>query len=192
MRFAPGLLIDIWTDEGTSCLERCLDAHPSNPILETTYNPSLLARSAALSSDISYLSQLDEQSWKAHPVNQALLDPSSSLSRYLVQLRHIASTSPISLLAHSYVRYLGDLSGGQTIRHILSKAYGLDEASGEGLSFYAFRSLHSTAPAGLGEMKRIKEWFREGLNAAGELGGPVAKGEFRVFEHCAFIVVIVV
>ena len=110
-------------------------------------------------------------------MNQALLEPSSSLSRYLVQLRHIASASPVSLLAHSYVRYLGDLSGGQTIRHILAKAYGLDEASGEGLSFYAFRSLHSSVPAGLGEMKRIKEWFREGLNAAGELGGADAKGE---------------
>jgi heme oxygenase len=76
------------------------------------------------------------------------------------------------------VRYLGDLSGGQTIRHTISKAYGLDENAGLGLSFYAFKSLMSQKPANQGEMKRIKEWFREGMNAAGNLSVDV-KGEKR-------------
>ena len=64
------------------------------------------------------------------------------------------------------MRYLGDLSGGQFIRRRIAKAYGLEDSSG--LSFYEFRPLAgagSAAVAGAGEMKRIKEWYREGMNA---------------------------
>ena len=64
------------------------------------------------------------------------------------------------------MRYLGDLSGGQFIRRRIAKAYGLEDSSG--LSFYEFRPLAgagSAAVAGAGEMKRIKEWFRDGMNA---------------------------
>ena len=87
------------------------------------------------------------------------------------------SANPAPLLAHAYVRYLGDLSGGQTIRHILAKAYGLDEAAGTGVSFYAFKELRSAKAANQGEMKRIKEWFREGMNKAGEYQGVAVKGK---------------
>lgn len=71
---------------------------------------------------------------------------------------------------------MGDLSGGQTIRHILSKAYGLDEAAGFGISFYAFKELRSAKLASLGEMKRIKDWFREGMNKAGEHAAEIKGG----------------
>jgi heme oxygenase len=99
------------------------------------------------------------------------------LIAYISRIEELANAEdPSPLLAHSYVRYLGDLSGGQTIRHTVSKAYDLDEASGLGLSFFAFKSLRSQNPANQGEMKRIKEWFREGLNTAGNLGVNV-KGE---------------
>lgn len=42
---------------------------------------------------------------------------------------------PGALVAHAYVRYLGDLSGGQVLRRLLAQAPGL--AAGE-LSFYDF------------------------------------------------------
>lgn len=38
-------------------------------------------------------------------------------------------------MAHHYVRYLGDLSGGQAIGRMLDRAFGL---GGAGLSFYDF------------------------------------------------------
>ena len=93
----------------------------------------------------------------------------SPLSDYVKRIEELSNSSdPSALLAHSYVRYLGDLSGGQTIRHTLAKAYNLDEAAGFGLSFYRFKELRSSKVASQGEMKRIKDWFREGMNVAGE------------------------
>lgn len=90
---------------------------------------------------------------------------------YVARIRELAdSADPTPLLAHSYVRYLGDLSGGQTIRRTLGKAYNLDETVGLGLAFYAFKELRSSKSANQGEMKRIKDWFREGMNTAGNSG----------------------
>lgn len=98
-----------------------------------------------------------------------LKDIPPALNAYVDRVQALAKASdPSPLLAHAYVRYLGDLSGGQTIRRTIGKAYGLDEASGAGLSFYAFKELKSAKPATQGEMKRIKEWFRDGMNKAGE------------------------
>lgn len=74
------------------------------------------------------------------------------------------SPDPSALLAHSYVRYLGDLSGGQSIRRVIAKAYKLDEMSGIGLEFYEFKELGGSRRASQGDMKTIKEWFREGMN----------------------------
>jgi len=91
------------------------------------------------------------------------------LSDYVQRIEELSnSNDPCALLAHTYVRYLGDLSGGQSIRHTLAKAYNLDEAAGFGISFYGFKELRSSKTASQGEMKRIKDWFREGMNVAGE------------------------
>lgn len=67
------------------------------------------------------------------------------------------------MLAHAYVRYLGDLSGGQFIRRRIAKAYGLEDSAG--VSFYDFKKLGSNESSTIGDMKKIKEWYREGMNA---------------------------
>jgi len=46
----------------------------------------------------------------------------------------------------------------------VAKAYGL--ADGAGTAFYAFAPLGGTGPAGAGDMKRIKGWFRDGMDTA--------------------------
>ncbi|KAG5645985.1 hypothetical protein DXG03_004586 [Asterophora parasitica] len=157
--------------------EAALDHHATHPALESTYNPTLLARAPCLSADIAFLFDVPEGSWKSHPAHAALLDETPpALTAYVTRIRILAdSRDPTLLLAHSYVRYLGDLSGGQIIRRTLGKAYGLglDEDVGNGLELYAFNELTSTKNAGLGEMKRIKEWFRAGLDTAGNLGADV-------------------
>ncbi|KAG6887689.1 hypothetical protein C0995_013492 [Termitomyces sp. Mi166 len=89
----------------------------------------------------------------------------SGLPREEYQLAQ--SSDPLPLLAYAYVRYMGDLSGGQTIRRTIGKAYGFDEASGEGLLFYAFKELKTTKPATQDKTKCIKEWFRDSMNKAG-------------------------
>ena len=164
-----------------SAFEGALERHAAHPTLEPTYNPALLARAPSLSADISHLLQVDESSWKTHPIHVKLLGSSpEQLTAYVQRIEELSNSSdPSPLLAHSYVRYMGDLSGGQTIRHILSKAYDLDEAAGFGVSFYAFKELRSAKLASLGEMKRIKDWFREGINEAGEQGAEV-KGQAGV------------
>lgn len=94
--------------------------------------------------------------------------PSIPFTTYVSRIQELSdSADPSPLLAHSYVRYLGDLSGGQTIRRRLAKAYQLDEQLGLGLAFYSFKSLDSSKPASQGEMKRIKDWFRAGMNEGG-------------------------
>jgi heme oxygenase len=93
----------------------------------------------------------------------------SPLSDYVQRIEKLSNSSdPSALLAHSYVRYLGDLSGGQSMRRTVAKAYNLDETVGLGISFYWFKELRSSKAASQGEMKRIKDWFREGMNVAGE------------------------
>lgn len=59
------------------------------------------------------------------------------------------------LLAHHYVRYLGDLSGGQIIAEMLRRHYGLPD---DALTFYAFD--------GLGSKGTFKTRYREGMDAA--------------------------
>jgi len=155
-----------------SALEEALDKHASHPALEPVYNPALLSRTSALSADIAFYLDTDEQTWQSHPIYRSLSTPSlpRPLIEFVSRIQYLSeeSNDPAPLLAHAYVRYLGDLSGGQNMRHILAKGYGLDEAEGYGLSFYDFKELRSTKAAGLGEMKRIKEWYREGMNQAGE------------------------
>lgn len=146
-------------------LERALEQHASHPVLEPIHNPALLARAPALASDISRLLEVD--AWKAHPSYITLrATPPAAVRAYTTRIRELAkSEDPSPLLAHAYVRYLGDLSGGQQIRHTIAKAYDLDEAAPDaGLAFYDFKELQSSQKAGLGEMRRIKDWFREGMN----------------------------
>jgi len=169
---SPGAMVLLSGRSLVSAFEQALDRHATHPVLEPTYNPTLLARAPALASDISFLLQVPEASWKSHPVHVKLLQSAPlELTAYVNRIRELAtSDDPTPLLAHSYVRYLGDLSGGQTIRRTLGKAYDLDEEGEQGLSFYAFKELRSSKSANQGEMKRIKEWFREGMNTAGERG----------------------
>ncbi|KAG6829510.1 hypothetical protein H0H92_004312 [Tricholoma furcatifolium] len=155
--------------------EQALETHAAHPTLEPTYNPTLLARGPPLAADIAFLLDIPESTWKNHPMHLALLkDTPPALTAYVRRIGELsASPDPSPLLAHSYVRYLGDLSGGQIIRRTIGKAYGLDEQQGSGLSFYAFKELTSSKPATQGEMKHIKEWFRAGMNKAGDQGEKV-------------------
>jgi heme oxygenase (biliverdin-producing, ferredoxin) len=59
---------------------------------------------------------------------------------------------------------MGDLSGGQIIRRRIAKAYDLDPASGLGTQFYEFQKLGGGGVAGVGDMRHIKVWYRDGMN----------------------------
>lgn len=152
-----------------SNLEIALEKHSSHPTLAPTYNPTILARAPALSADISFLLDVPETQWRDHPIHLALeAQPPAPFDAYVTRIADLAEASdPSPLLAHAYVRYLGDLSGGQVIRRAISKAYGAEREDGAGTQFFEFKQLGGEKTASVGDMRKIKEWFREGMNVGG-------------------------
>ena len=147
-----------------SMLEQGLERHATHSVLAPTYNPTLFNRTEALSEDISFLLDVDESSWQSHPIHMDLTShPPPPFTVYTSRLRKLDESEPAALLAHAYVRYLGDLSGGQFIRRRIAKAYGLGD--GPGTAFYEFKQLGGSGSSTIGDMKKIKEWYRAGMNA---------------------------
>ncbi|MBZ2198763.1 biliverdin-producing heme oxygenase [Occultella gossypii] len=60
----------------------------------------------------------------------------------------------VAYLAHAYTRYLGDLSGGQVIKRMMQRHYGLTE---DGLAFYTFERIEKIPP--------FKERYRAAMDA---------------------------
>ncbi|GAA2240652.1 biliverdin-producing heme oxygenase [Rarobacter faecitabidus] len=61
--------------------------------------------------------------------------------------------------AHAYTRYLGDLSGGQIIKRMMQRHYGMGD---EGLAFYHFEEIPKPKP--------FKDIYRERLDGLGLTG----------------------
>lgn len=72
---------------------------------------------------------------------------------YVERLTTAGDDSVELLLAHHYVRYMGDLSGGQIIQRMVQRHYGIAD---EGLNFYAFTEIPKPKP--------YKDAYRERLN----------------------------
>lgn len=165
-------------------LELGLTEYASNPVLAPTYDPQLLARAPPLARDITHFLSLlpaDLTAGPASPLSstsspppfpvppflQSVFDsPPAPVQVYVSHLRHLASSSATapSLLAHAYVRYLGDLSGGQVIRGRIKKAYGLK--GDNGIRFFLFpREGEEGGEAGEKQkMVEVKDWYRRGMN----------------------------
>lgn len=92
-----------------------------------------LFRAAALADDLDVL---HGPGWAALPLDGATQD-------YVARLRELADTWPAGLAAHAYVRYLGDLSGGQAVRRIVARQHGLGD--GPGTCFYDFGPAEAVA-----------------------------------------------
>ncbi len=84
----------------------------------------------------------------------AELSPPAAANEYAAHLRGLAADRPVLLVAHSYVRYLGDLSGGQALAKWVTKTF--DLTKDEGVDFYRF--------PGIASLKKFKDGYREALN----------------------------
>jgi heme oxygenase len=131
-------------------LEAALDGRRTDPRLGPFHLPALWRR-AALAADLEFLLGPDWERGAAVPGSGA----------YVERLQGIGRQQPIALVSHAYVRYLGDLSGGQMLKAMIARQLGLD---GNGLRFYEFPEI--TDP------KAFKADFRARLD---EL--PLADGE---------------
>jgi heme oxygenase (biliverdin-producing, ferredoxin) len=126
-------------------LEQAVAAHAGTPEVRPFLHPGL-ARLPALDADLEFL---------AGPGWRAELDVLPATARYVERIRSVADDWPAGLVAHHYLRYLGDLSGGQIIRRIVGRTYGLDD---RGTRFYVFDEIPKPKP--------FKDAYRAALDAA--------------------------
>jgi heme oxygenase len=125
-------------------LERALDRHAALPLVSPIRFPGLF-RAPALEED---LRNLHGPNWAALPLTTAMRD-------YAARIDELAAVRPALLAAHAYVRYMGDLSGGQILRDNVRRMLG--RRDGAGAAFYAF--------GGDVDAGAVKAEFRAALDA---------------------------
>ena len=145
-----------------AALEEGLSQNASDPGLAVLrYRP--LFRSEALRADLNFLHGAD---WAdAIPLTLAATE-------YAGHLRALAARAPLLLGAHAYVRYLGDLSGGQMLTRVVTQSLGLQPKLG--VLFYDFGNAEAVA--------KLAGEFRSGLDL---IADNEAIAEAIVDEACA-------
>jgi heme oxygenase len=109
-----------------AALESALTHHAVHVAVAPVVFPALF-RQAALAAD---LATLHGPGWADELPLQA------AAQRYVARLHQLDQQQPALLVAHAYVRYLGDLSGGQMLRKIVARSFRL--TGNEGSRFYDF------------------------------------------------------
>jgi heme oxygenase len=127
-----------------SAMEEEMEKHKAHPILSQIYFPAL-NRKTSLEQDLSYYFG---SNWR----DEVVLSPAGEA--YVQRIREISATAPELLVAHSYTRYLGDLSGGQVLKKIAQNAMNLSK--GQGTAFYEF--------ADIADEKEFKNNYRQAMN----------------------------
>lgn len=107
------------------------------------------------------------------------LEPGVATRDHAARIREVAGTWPAGYVAHHYIRYLGDLSGGRVLGARARKHYDLTD---EGVRFYRFEGIESPrevkdhyrrlldeAPWAPDEQERIVEEARAGFRLAGAM-----------------------
>jgi heme oxygenase (biliverdin-producing, ferredoxin) len=112
-----------------SAMEEEMEKHHQHPIVSKIYFPEL-NRKHTLEQDLNYYFGAN---WREQ------IKLSSVGEAYVQRIREISATEPELLIAHSYTRYLGDLSGGQILKNIAVTAMNL--ADGTGTAFYEFADI---------------------------------------------------
>jgi heme oxygenase (biliverdin-producing, ferredoxin) len=131
-------------------MELALDACQAQPHVAPLRMPALF-RSAALQQDLRALSE---------PTGETQAPVLAATTAYAQRLAHLASTGSPALAAHAYVRYLGDLHGGQALKRVVARSYALDDAATQ---FYEFGT-----EADVAEHRRVFRQALAALPATGE------------------------
>ncbi|MBE9192375.1 heme oxygenase (biliverdin-producing) [Gloeocapsopsis crepidinum LEGE 06123] len=127
-----------------SAMEEEMERHRQHPIVSKIYFKEL-NRQRSLEQDLSYYYGAN---WK----DQIELTPAGKA--YVKRIREVSDTAPELLIAHSYTRYIGDLSGGQILKKIAQRAMNLSEE--QGVAFYEFEDIP--------DEKAFKAKYRQALN----------------------------
>ncbi len=125
-----------------AALEPALLRHAADPALAPVLLQGMF-RAEALAADLALLDP-------SHTPPHALVPATRA---YVERLQELDRSAPGLLVAHAYVRYLGDLNGGQALQRLVARAYGLE--GGAGTRFYDFGARAT--------QQRMLEAFRMGL-----------------------------
>jgi heme oxygenase (biliverdin-producing, ferredoxin) len=111
-------------------LEAALVRHATHAAVRPWFAPPLF-RVQALHRD---LEKLQGELWRDE------LELLRGCAAYVVRLRYLKEFEPELLVAHAYVRYLGDLSGGQRLAGIVLRSldFPVRESTNCGVDFYDF------------------------------------------------------
>lgn len=112
-----------------SAMEEEMERHQEHPILGKIYFQEL-NRKKSLEQDLCYYYG---SNWQEKVV------PSAAAKEYVQRIKNMSEKEPELLVAHSYTRYLGDLSGGQILKKIAQRGMNLSE--GQGTAFYEFKQI---------------------------------------------------
>ncbi|XP_041941784.1 heme oxygenase 2 [Alosa pseudoharengus] len=129
-----------------TALEEEIEKNKDHPQFAPLYFPTELHRHEALARDLEYFYGPD---W------QNVVSCSPAAQHYVDRIHEVGQSDPVLLVAHSYTRYMGDLSGGQVLKKVAQRALKLP-ATGEGLEFYHFEGIHSA--------KAFKQLYRSRMN----------------------------
>nr|YP_009396623.1 Heme oxygenase [Vertebrata australis]ARW65809.1 Heme oxygenase [Vertebrata australis] len=125
-------------------MEEQIDQHKDHPAVSAIYFPELY-RKESLIEDLQYYYGTE---W----LNQ--IEPSPATQSYVNRIRQVSYTSSELLIAHSYTRYIGDLSGGQILKKIAKNAMQLPDNLGT--AFYDFELIDDEV--------KFKDLYRKSLN----------------------------
>lgn len=126
-------------------LESSLSQHAHDASVAPVVFPELF-REAPLAQDLRVLYG---EAWRTD------IPRLPTTQRYVERLVVISAEQPVLLVAHAYVRYLGDLSGGQLLARVVRSLVPAGAASGT--QFYEFGAARAVA--------ELARRFRAGLDA---------------------------
>jgi heme oxygenase len=126
-----------------SAMEEEMERLRQHPIVSKIYFPEL-NRKQSLEQDLYFY-------YGANWRNEIALSPAGEA--YVQRIHEIANSEPELLIAHSYTRYLGDLSGGQILKNIAQRAMNLTDG---GTAFYEFKDIP--------DEKAFKNKYRQAMN----------------------------
>lgn len=132
-----------------AALEAGLDQLPAGAAGTGLWRPEL-RRLPALDQDLAHWHAV-----AASPEASPLPPLVPATQAYTTRLQALAAEAPGLLPAHAYVRYLGDLYGGQVLSRLVRQQFNLPE--GPGTSFYEFGEA--------GQVEQLRADFRSALDA---------------------------
>ncbi|ORZ34206.1 hypothetical protein BCR44DRAFT_1436784, partial [Catenaria anguillulae PL171] len=164
----------------------------SHNVMPRIHFPRELNRLPAVLSDLAFfVGKENVDKWVALAETKATREWADRLKSLATGANHGSHC----LIAHSYTRYLGDLAGGQILRHRVAKMYQLPsdgEGGFKGIAFYEFRAIP--------DVKYFKAMYRQTLNQIGDELGEGCRDEickeaifsfelnYRILEELAEVV----